>query len=412
MDEAGDDFLAGAGLTGHEHGRVRLRDLGRLLQHVAPFRGLAHDADPRLGFELVREQLHPRFEPLGAGLRLGGLCSASTSCSCETDSAMYSAIRRAAEIVRRERPRQLRPEGQVDDLLTGRDPYAEEGAISGRDDRRERVRGVKDRQCLGADVGDDEFIGPVGPGRDRQDWGSWEATRPGARNDDPIDEDHGQRVVRQHPVGNLRDLRKHRADVEDVRDGPEQLDGGFDLGRPLAIDGPLTSLLGKPLVRQAGEERGGCGVEGGGGGGYCEASGVSGGGVGQRSRGRCCFSADGRLRCLKRSPTSCFSESAASRSSTKANCWLASADGSTPDAICASACGALQPRTERRHTHSASIPPGACGAALSPSRVLARCTLTRTPRGSGRIQAAATGDFSDFGQIFAGRAAAAGLLLP
>ena len=73
MDESGDDFLAGAGLTGHEHGRVRLRDLGRLLQHLVPFRGFAHDADLSLRFELLREHLHPRFEPLGACLRLGGL---------------------------------------------------------------------------------------------------------------------------------------------------------------------------------------------------------------------------------------------------------------------------------------------------------------------------------------------------
>jgi hypothetical protein len=73
MDEPGDDLLAGSRLTGHEHRRVRFRDLGRLLQHVAPFRGFAHDADLSFRFELPREHLHPGFEPLGGCLRLGGL---------------------------------------------------------------------------------------------------------------------------------------------------------------------------------------------------------------------------------------------------------------------------------------------------------------------------------------------------
>ena len=114
MDEPGDDFLAGAGLTGHEHGRVRLRDLGRLLQHVAPFRGFAHDADLSFRFELLREHLHPRFEPLGACLRLGGL-------SFRFDELLVrhrkrDVIRDPAchrQIALFERPRPLRPEGEL-----------------------------------------------------------------------------------------------------------------------------------------------------------------------------------------------------------------------------------------------------------------------------------------------------------
>jgi hypothetical protein len=73
MNVPGDDFLAGARLAAHEHGRVRLRDLGRLLQHVPPFCGLAHDADLSFRFELLGEHLHARFELLGARLRLRGL---------------------------------------------------------------------------------------------------------------------------------------------------------------------------------------------------------------------------------------------------------------------------------------------------------------------------------------------------
>ena len=103
----------------------------------------------------------PRFEPLGACLRLGGLPLRLDQLLVrdrERDVIRDPACRR--QIARRERSRPFRPEGQVDDLLTGRDSHAQEGAIAGRDDRRERVRGVEDRQRLGADVGDDEFIGP------------------------------------------------------------------------------------------------------------------------------------------------------------------------------------------------------------------------------------------------------------
>ena len=63
-----------------------------------------------------------------------------------------------------------------------------------------------------------------------------------------IDEDHRQCVVRQHLPGNFRDARKHRADVEDVRDRTEQLDRALDLGRALTLDSRLTGLLGQPLI--------------------------------------------------------------------------------------------------------------------------------------------------------------------
>ena len=113
MDESGDDFLAGAGLTGHEHGRVRLRDLGRLLQHVPPLRGFAHDADLSFRFELLREHLHPRFEPLGACLCLGGL-------SFRFDELLVRHRKRDVngdpacqrQIALFERSRPLRPEGE------------------------------------------------------------------------------------------------------------------------------------------------------------------------------------------------------------------------------------------------------------------------------------------------------------
>ena len=64
-----------------------------------------------------------------------------------------------------------------------------------------------------------------------------------------IDEDHRQRVVRQHACGDFRDARKHRADVEDVGDGPEQFDRAFDFGVAGARQRP-HGRLGEPLVCQ------------------------------------------------------------------------------------------------------------------------------------------------------------------
>ena len=73
MDVAGYDLLPRSGFASDENRRVRLRDLRRLLQHVAPFRGLADDADLGLRFELLGEHLHTRFELFGARLYLGCL---------------------------------------------------------------------------------------------------------------------------------------------------------------------------------------------------------------------------------------------------------------------------------------------------------------------------------------------------
>ena len=43
VDEPRDHFLARAGLAGHQHGRIGLRDVGRLVQHLEPFGRLSDD---------------------------------------------------------------------------------------------------------------------------------------------------------------------------------------------------------------------------------------------------------------------------------------------------------------------------------------------------------------------------------
>ncbi len=161
MDEPRDDFLAGAGLAGEQHGRVGRRDLRRLLQHVAPFRGFADDADLSPGFELLGEQLHPRFEPLGAGLRLGGL-----SCRFDEllvrdrerdvirDPARQPADRRGANAPacfdQKARSITCSRAGTLT-LKNERYPAAMTGANASG--------GFKDRQWRGGDVGDDELSG-------------------------------------------------------------------------------------------------------------------------------------------------------------------------------------------------------------------------------------------------------------
>ena len=62
---------------------------------------------------------------------------------------------------------------------------------------------------------------------------------------------HGQEIVRQDLVRDLGDPREHRADVEDTRDRPEQLDRAFDARCVLAVDSGAARGLRKPLMGQA-----------------------------------------------------------------------------------------------------------------------------------------------------------------
>ena len=218
MDVPGDDFLSRAGFTGDQNRRVRLRDLGGLLQHIAPLRRLADDADLRLRFELLGEHLHARLELLGACLDLRGV-------SLRLDELLVRDRQRDVigdpacdrQIADRERSRPLRPEGELEHLLTGREPHAEERPVAGRDDRHERVRRFERGQCLGRQVGDDEFLGHRRPGADQRRIREVVRRRRLAHVVAvAIDEDHRQRVVRQHLPGDLGDARKHRADIEDA----------------------------------------------------------------------------------------------------------------------------------------------------------------------------------------------------
>ena len=71
-----------------------------------------------------------------------------------------------------------------------------------------------------------------------------------------VDEDHRQCVMRKHLAGDVRDAGKDGADVEDVRDRPEQLDGALDFVVLLALRRgmPLCQLsIGQPVSEAMGE---------------------------------------------------------------------------------------------------------------------------------------------------------------
>ena len=63
MDEPRHDLLACARLAGNQHGGVRRGDLRRLVQHLAPFSGLAHDVQVRPRCHAIDGSLHGHVDP-------------------------------------------------------------------------------------------------------------------------------------------------------------------------------------------------------------------------------------------------------------------------------------------------------------------------------------------------------------
>ena len=72
VDEAGDDFLAGAGLAGQQHRGLGVRDARRLRQHVLPLLRLPDDAAMTAArLELAGQRRDLRLEPRGHLARFG-----------------------------------------------------------------------------------------------------------------------------------------------------------------------------------------------------------------------------------------------------------------------------------------------------------------------------------------------------
>ena len=95
MDEPRHDFLAGARLAGHQHGRVRRGDLRRLAQHPAPFDGLADDPQRGRPPSTGRRLAARRVDPLRTGVvdLMGRPCRACRGCA---PRPRWYAIRRAS----------------------------------------------------------------------------------------------------------------------------------------------------------------------------------------------------------------------------------------------------------------------------------------------------------------------------
>jgi hypothetical protein len=58
MDEPRDDFLAGAGFSGNEHGGIGCGDLRRVTQHPAPFDRLADGSKVAICGRMFESSLH------------------------------------------------------------------------------------------------------------------------------------------------------------------------------------------------------------------------------------------------------------------------------------------------------------------------------------------------------------------
>ena len=103
VNEARDDFLAGARFAGEQHGRFGLRDARRVRQHVLPLPRVADDAAlAGARFELACQRGHLRFESR-CRLARGGI-----------------APRRFGEVLVRQRQREvIRDPAREVDVLVG-----------------------------------------------------------------------------------------------------------------------------------------------------------------------------------------------------------------------------------------------------------------------------------------------------
>ena len=141
MDEPRDDFLAGAGLAGHQHGRIGRGDLRRLAQHLAPFGRLSDDPQagrpPSDGRRLAVRPTSTRCARASVDV-MGDRPTAPTG--CETEVVCNPS--RDWHVRAVERQRSLRPERDPHQRfgIAGRHP--QDRAVAGADQPLGRVRVV------------------------------------------------------------------------------------------------------------------------------------------------------------------------------------------------------------------------------------------------------------------------------
>ena len=207
MDEACDDFLAGARLASNQHGRVGRGDLRRLAQHVTPFDGLADD--PQVGGRLqtVDASLHAGVDPLRAILvhlrrDLGDLAATDSEAEVVRDPASERHVR----AIERQRP--LRPERNADHRLRRAGRHAESRTVAGADQPLRPVRGGC-AHGFAPQVVDDQFVA-----FGHRHVGHIAGRRVHDHLPSLIEARHAQRIVGQHLARDRRQPRQRGVEID------------------------------------------------------------------------------------------------------------------------------------------------------------------------------------------------------
>ena len=230
MDEPRHDFLAGPRLAGHQHGGVRRGHLRRLAQHPAPFDRLADHPRVAAVAELVRETSHARVELPGPGAAVLGLARRGRQLFVgHGDSDVVDDAASQRQMAALVRVKVLRPESDAEHPIAGPRGGREQRPVPARREPRRSAHAANHRKVFGRQVADDAVL------RERrlQRMRAHVMQVGGCRLDDeltvPADEANSQRVVRQDPVGDLRQAGEDGAHVEHFSDGPQKIRRSSDI---------------------------------------------------------------------------------------------------------------------------------------------------------------------------------------
>ena len=227
MDEPRDHFLACTRLAGNQDGRVRRGHLRRLAQHAAPFHGLADHSGVRAVAERVRGISHARVEFPRPGTAIRSrACRGRQLFVRHGDSDVVDDAASQREMGAVVRIGVLRPESQAEHQVARRGCSRQQRPVT---TRRQLRRTAPAAKVVGCQVSDDDVLGKRPLERIRL-----QIIQAGSRRLDdelavPTDEAHSQRVVREDPLGDLRQPRKDGAHVEHFRDRPQKIRRSRDI---------------------------------------------------------------------------------------------------------------------------------------------------------------------------------------
>ena len=210
---------------------------------------------PGPGIELRRQLVHADLQALRARLRFGDLLRRGDELLVgHGECHEVGNAPRDDDIFLAERVRPFRPEGHADHLAVRGGGHPEHRTIAGGHQPRLKVRRVQERHPLFSHVGH-EVKSVRGRGRrlgEPKDAAKLRkiARRGGLGRDLAVAavKCHRQRIVCEHLVGNLRDLRKHGADIQHAANRAQQFHGRVDVGDPLALNGGQARGFREPLM--------------------------------------------------------------------------------------------------------------------------------------------------------------------